>query len=125
MQIREFICTAYVLRVIDGDTLEIDCDLGMHIRRTETVRLYGINAPETRGVVDKEPGRASKAFLETALLAKTVLVKTYKDKEKFGRLLAEIFLPIEGTPRVFSDESIGAVMIAKNLAVPYFGGKRD
>jgi micrococcal nuclease len=117
---------AYVLAVIDGDTVRLDIDLGCHVRRTETVRLMGINAPELHGVVDPEPGKRAKQFLETTLLAKHVRIQTFRDRtEKYGRLLAEIFQESKDAPGGFLQPSVNSTMVAKGFAVAYAGGRRS
>ena len=37
---------AKLVRVVDGDTIDLDIDLGFYIRITERVRLEGVNTPE-------------------------------------------------------------------------------
>ena len=86
-----------IRRVIDGDTLEIEADLGFHITKTIRVRLAGINAPEVRGD-EREAGRASKAALEEFLLAGEAvrpvfgypcILHTFKGRS-FGRWVASV-----------------------------------
>jgi micrococcal nuclease len=105
---------ATVLRVVDGDTICARVDLGFEVSVDETLRLAGINAPE-RG---KPGGSEASAWLRSKLLMTTARIVTVKDKrEKYGRYLAEIFLPGETT-------SVNSEMIAAGHAVPYDGGKR-
>lgn len=80
---------ARVLKVVDGDTLHLDVDLGVTIRFAMTVRLYGINAPE----LSTPEGQAAKKALVDLIEGKAVKITTIKDrKEKYGRYLAEVFL---------------------------------
>lgn len=82
---------ARVLRVIDGDTLVVDLDLGLGITARQTVRLLGVNTPELRGD-DAAAGAAAKVFVASLTLGLDVLVRTHKDRDdKYGRLLAEIW----------------------------------
>ncbi len=92
---------AKVLRVVDGDTLEVSIDIGFNVHIRETVRLLGINTPEISGVKSKDPaiksaGLASKAFVESWLAATSgdVILTSYDAKklkqEKYGRWLAEV-----------------------------------
>jgi micrococcal nuclease len=90
-----FTYNAKVVRVIDGDTLVVSFDLGFSISLEETVRLYGINAPEISKVkktsAEYKKGMAAKKYLEELLLDKPIVITTYKDaKEKYGRYLASI-----------------------------------
>jgi endonuclease YncB( thermonuclease family) len=50
---------AKVTRVIDGDTIEVEIDLGFKIKHTTILRLSGINAPELR----TPEGVAAKRYL--------------------------------------------------------------
>jgi endonuclease YncB( thermonuclease family) len=110
---------ALVGSVVDGDTVKLAVDLGFGIWSTQVVRLAGINAPELHGQPDPEPGKAAKRYLENRLPISTkVRIKTTKDKrEKYGRLLAEIWVD----PDLIS---VNKEMIDAGHAVPYSGGER-
>jgi micrococcal nuclease len=92
-----------LLRIIDGDTLELDVDLGWDVHIIGTVRLSGIDAPENRGITKIE-GRAAQLWLMSAVRkrepedpAPTLTIRTKKDKTgKYGRMLAELF--VQGDP---------------------------
>jgi len=78
---------ATLLRVIDGDTIHLDVDLGIDIHVHLTIRLAGIDAPE----MGTPAGQAAKDWLINRLGSKTVYVDTVKDrKEKYGRYLGWI-----------------------------------
>jgi micrococcal nuclease len=82
-----------VLRVIDGDTLEIKVDVGFDWGFTDDVRLYGINCPETKGAT-KPAGLAAKSFTKIGLTAAgTFVIKSekYNRREKYGRILASLY----------------------------------
>lgn len=122
---------AKVINVVDGDTLDLDLDLGFdtHIVGGDNgrIRLYGINTPEKTGAT-KEAGLKAKAFVEAAVLGKYVTVQTMKDKnEKFGRILGTILYTdvaaIPGTVNV-TTKNLAKELIAAGLGVEYFGGKR-
>ena len=86
---------ATVRRVVDGDTLDLDIDLGFECRLVTRARLVGINTPEVVGAT-KAAGLAAVAFVHQwlALSAEPeVLVRSYKAKqrEKYGRWLVEVF----------------------------------
>lgn len=88
---------ATVVRVIDGDTLEVMLDLGFNVLRREHLRLIGINTPELR---DKDPAERARAQDAKAALVELVeregghiVVKTSRDSQgKFGRFLAEVWV---------------------------------
>jgi micrococcal nuclease len=110
-----YIYKGFVLKIIDGDTLDILVDLGFHIQKTIRVRIYGINCPETRGE-EKDAGLKSKNFVKELIDGKEILLKTHKDKkDKYGRWLAEI----QGDfgPDLPSD--LSSLLISKGLAQPY------
>src|SRR4030042_2280883 len=73
-------------KVIDGDTLLVNFDLGFFISVKEKVRLIGINAPE----LNTKKGKEAAAFIEKELNGANLIVETRK-KEKYGRFLAYIY----------------------------------
>ena len=86
---------ATLLKVIDGDTVELMVDLGFSVHHKIRVRLYGVNTPEsrTKDLVEKELGLKAKKYTEEWLTNhKWVFVNTIPDKnDKYGRVLARIF----------------------------------
>lgn len=86
---------ATVRRWVDGDTVDVDIDLGFGlIYANQRLRLYGIDAPEqrTRDLDEKEKGLAATAYVnEVAPVGSKVTIITYKEG-KYGRILAEVFL---------------------------------
>jgi len=79
-----------VTNVVDGDTVDVMLDLGLHIHHSIRLRLFGLNAPELRGP-EKAAGKETKAWLEKQVLSQPVKVETIRDKTgKYGRLLAII-----------------------------------
>lgn len=103
-----------VVKVVDGDTVDVDIDLGFGIIIRQRVRLKGINAPETRTTDFKEKslGILSKYFLEKELSnCKNLRIQTYKD-DKYGRILGVLFDEGESV-------SINQKMIDYNFAEPF------
>ena len=89
---------AVVRRVVDGDTIDLDIDLGMNTWiHNERVRLYGIDTPEKYGRNACEAGRLASAYVEAQLPeGKEVFIQTFKDKTgKYGRLLAIIWFVLD------------------------------
>lgn len=87
-----YIRKAVVKRIVDGDTIVVDVDLGFSTTLQQVVRLAGINAPEVVGA-DKAAGLASKAWLENLIPpGTTVTVQTVKPREKYGRYLATVLI---------------------------------
>lgn len=84
----EYVRNAVVIRIIDGDTIVIDIDLGDDVWRRRTVRLVRINAPE----LNTEAGKRAASFVATYLPKGTELVvQTTKTHERYGRMLAEVW----------------------------------
>jgi micrococcal nuclease len=87
--------TAKVLKVIDGDTLDVMIDLGFNIHHKARVRLYGVNTPEsrTKDLAEKEMGLKAKTFTADWIARhQTVFLKTIAGKDdKYGRILAQIY----------------------------------
>tara|TARA_A100001011_G_scaffold41991_2_gene39676 strand:+ start:3757 stop:4179 length:423 start_codon:yes stop_codon:yes gene_type:complete len=111
-----------VVKVVDGDTVDVDIDLGFGVwLRDERVRLYGIDTPESRTSDDIEKiyGFAAKEYLERYLSAGNIVLKTktYDAKGKFGRILGELWA---------FDTNINERMVEENHAVRYEGqSKKD
>ena len=116
-----------VTKVIDGDTVDVDIDLGFDILlRDERVRIMGIDTPEsrTRDKVEKKFGLASKARLKELIggrsgpILKTQINKKGEDmRGKFGRILGD-FVTEDG--RLVTD-----ILVEEGHAVAYFGGSKE
>jgi micrococcal nuclease len=114
-----------VLKIVDGDTVDVDIDLGFGITlRDERVRIMGIDTPESRtsDKVEKVFGLASKDRLKE-LLGKEAILVTYEDKNgedmkgKFGRILGDFVVEEwEGEERLVTE-----VLIEEGHAVKYHG----
>ena len=111
-----------ITRVVDGDTVKCDIDLGFGIwQHNETVRLLGIDTPESRtSDKDEKPyGLLSKKKL-TEQIDKAEVIKivtTRDEKGKFGRIL--------GTLVADGSDYINAYMIRHNYAVNYRGQNKE
>ena len=115
---------AKVVKVVDGDTIDVDLDLGFGIwLRNERVRLYGIDTPESR-TSDKEEkvyGKAAAAFLKKWVTAGGVKIKTHKDaKGKFGRILGELFMKTS-----VGELSVNQSLVENSHAVRYYGQSKE
>ena len=115
-----------VLRIVDGDTVDIDIDLGFGIwMHRERVRIMGIDTPEsrTRDKVEKTFGLASKARLKDMLpigsvqILKTEIDRSGEDKKgKFGRILGDFLI---------DDRRVTEILVEEGHAVAYFGGSKE
>ena len=100
---------AEVMVVHDGDTITCRVDLGFRLLKIDQFRLAGINAPELNAGGDK-----SKKWLTDQIMDKTVMLKVYKNPEKFGRWLADVYLDLSG-------KSMNQQMIDLGLAAAWDG----
>ena len=110
----EYNCT--IVRVVDGDTVDVDIDLGFDTwRRGERIRLYGVDCPEcrSRSAIEKKAGLLAKGFVIRSLHEGGIYKLTTKEKGKFGRYL--------GTIKIDGELTINAALISEHLAVPYTG----
>jgi len=119
---RKYYYGCEVLRVVDGDTLDVLCDLGFDTYLKLRLRLAGINTPEsrTRNKAEKVLGLAAKARLAEILESADSVEFESHGKGKFGRVLA--------TPYVLhNDERIDVceMLVREDHARLYDGGKRE
>jgi micrococcal nuclease len=108
-----------VTNVVDGDTIDVEIDLGFDISFSSRVRLAGIDTPEsrTKDKAEKALGLEAKEYIKSKIKdAKEVVIKTEKmdSSEKYGRILGWLFL--DG-----SKVSINEQMIADGYAWGYLG----
>lgn len=86
---------AKVIKVIDGDTVKLECDLGFRINFTDNFRLMGVDTPEIRGA-EREAGLVSKEALRSLLADHGNQVICHSYKHGKYRWLADLTLP-DGT----------------------------
>lgn len=95
----------YCTNVVDGDTIDVEIDVGFDFKTTQRLRLMGIDTPE-RG----EPGfMEATLFVSDICLNRNIQIRTYK-KDSFGRWLADVF-----SQEVF----LNSLLIQEGLAKPY------
>lgn len=104
----QYTYTAHVISVYDGDTIRVDIDLGFGVwLHNQTLRLYGINAPEVRGK-ERPAGLRTRDALRAKINGKQIKIRTHKDKKgKYGRWLADVF---------FDSEHLNTWLIVEGLA---------
>ncbi len=107
-----------ILRVVDGDTIDVLIDLGFGLLKKERVRVAGIDTPEsrTRDLYEKKLGKEAAAYLKDQLTGK-ITIKTEKDG-KYGRMLGWLYK--EG-----QDISIQEDMINRGYGWSYDGGTKQ
>ena len=112
-----------ILKVVDGDTIDADIDLGFSISLEKRIRLAGVDTPESRttDLKEKAMGLESKEWLKKKVeFAKDIIIKTElpDSTEKYGRILGHLFINGE-------DVSLNNQMIADGYALAYDGGTKD
>jgi len=98
-----------VTKVVDGDTIDVDIDLGFSISYSQRLRLAGIDTPESRTTdkFEKTLGIESKDYLKHKLKdAKDVVVRTEKldSSEKYGRILGWVY--VDGNTKSLNEQMI-------------------
>ena len=114
-----------VVKVVDGDTVDVDIDLGFGVTLTdERVRIMGIDTPEsrTRDKVEDLFGEAAKERLTQLMRygAKLITTEDRKGEDmkgKFGRILGDF--------KTLGGDLITDILIQEGHAVAYFGGNKD
>ena len=123
MQHNEYDVT--VVKVVDGDTVDVDIDLGFGVTLTdERVRIMGIDTPEsrTRDKVEDLFGEAAKERLKVLMKEGGKLITTEDRKGedmkgKFGRILGDF--------RIGDGRKVTDILIEEGHAVAYFGGNKE
>ena len=114
---------AVVVKVIDGDTVDVDIDLGFNVwLKKQRIRLYGIDTPEsrTRNKVEKMFGNLAKAkVLDFCPIGSNIVLQTKTDgsRGKYGRILGEL-VTLDGT-------NVNTFLVENNYAVTYFGKSKN
>jgi|TARA_R100000315_G_C5156354_1_gene89811 micrococcal nuclease len=108
---------AELIRIIDGDTFVATIDLGFSTHRKETVRLAGINTPEsrTRNLEEKKHGLAAKKKLGDLLTNAKEIIIVVKEVGKYGRALGVV--TVDGT-------NVNYELIDTGYAYPYSGEQK-
>ena len=111
-----------VLKIVDGDTIDVVIDLGFDISFTSRVRLAGIDTPESRTTDAREKilGVEVKEYLKKALEGATdIVIRTEKadSSEKYGRILGWLFVNKQ-------TGSLNMELVNKGYAWSYDGGTK-
>ena len=113
-----------IIKVLDGDTVDIDLDLGFKIiLANQRVRMAGVDTPESRTTIAEEKVRgqlSKKKLAEKLPVGSWQIIETQKpdsNDDKFGRILG-VFILEDGT-------RVNDWLIQNNYAVPYKGENKD
>jgi micrococcal nuclease len=115
-----------LLKVVDGDTIDAEIDLGFDVKVKKRVRFMGVNAPEsrTRDLEEKARGLAAKDRVKQLLEGcKNITLKSH-GVGKFGRCLGELHLDIVDGQEKLTLVSLNELLINEGHATEYHGGKR-
>jgi len=112
-----------IAKVVDGDTIDANIDLGFDISLNKRIRLAGIDTPEsrTKDEYEKKLGLESKEWLKKHLEgAKDILIKTElpDSTEKYGRIIGHLYINGE-------EISVNNKMINEGYAWEYDGGTKQ
>jgi len=108
-----------IIKVVDGDTIDADIDLGFDISLSKRIRLAAVDTPESRtaDANEKKYGLESKEWLKHKVEnAKNILIKTElpDSTEKYGRIIGHLFINDQET-------SLNDQMVVEGYAWPYKG----
>ena len=108
-----------IVRVVDGDTVDILVDLGFGLTKKERVRVAGIDTPEsrTRDLYEKKLGKEAAAYLTEQLADGNIIIKTENDC-KYGRMLGWLYK--EGQTLSIQED-----MINRGYGWSYDGGTKE
>ena len=110
-----------IIRVVDGDTVDVDIDLGFGIwLKKQRIRLFGVDTPEsrTRDLEEKKYGLLAKEFVKSYLQkdSEQILQTKTDERGKFGRILGEF---------VADDTTVNQLLIDTHNAVAYHGQSKE
>ena len=116
-----------VTRVVDGDTVDVDIDLGFGVwMHKQRIRLHGIDTPEsrTRDLDEKKYGLIAKEQIKSFMpVGSMQTLVTVKDKAgKYGRILGKFLIYDKKTD---AQMTINDWMIREHHAVAYFGQSKE
>jgi endonuclease YncB( thermonuclease family) len=108
---------AELVRVVDGDTIDVTIELWPGLTRKARIRLEGVNAPETRTKLqcEKTAGIAATEFTQAFVESGAITVDGVRNGKFAGRVLGHVF--VDGN-------SLADVLLATGHARVYSGGKR-
>jgi len=116
-----------IVKVLDGDTIDVLIDLGFDLFKKERVRIAGVDTPEkrTRDLEEKALGIDATNWLKTKLTETikggeelTIRTELKGGVGKYGRLLGWLYI---GDATI----SLNELMIEEGYAWAYDGGTKQ
>ena len=119
------------IRVVDGDTIDADIDLGFKVSTRQRIRLNRINAPETKlqkkiknlddRIHEKNLGLKAKSYLAQKCKAHDVYMHSV-GSGKYGRVLGELFIDVKDNSGLYEDTvCLNDLMLSDGVVRPYGG----
>lgn len=105
-------------RVVDGDTIEVRLELGQGLTRTVSIRLIGIDTPETNRTAQKVAGLLVEQVVVQWMASQESLLCDYHSDDKYNGRIDGDLRPIEG-------QSLSSYLIEHQLGRVYDGGTRE
>ena len=102
-----------VTNVVDGDTVDLEVDLGFCVRISVRMRLLGIDTAEVRGA-ERQQGLEAKSFVKAwtkGAAGEFPFLLTSSKKDSFGRWLGTLSRP--------GGEVLNETLVERGFAVPY------
>ena len=114
-----------IVKVIDGDTVDVDIDLGFGVwLHKERIRLYGIDTPEsrTRDLEEKKYGNIAKDLVLTLMPVGSMqtLITEKDDKGKYGRILGKFKITVKE-----EETTLNEWLIVNHYGVEYYGQSKE
>lgn len=112
-----YLYSGTVVKVIDGDTIDVRVDLGFSIFTDTRFRLFGIDTPEKTSKIAtvREIAILATNFLKNTIEGKKITIESIS-KDKYGRWLAKVHF-LDGA-------TINEQLVSLGLAKSYFGDSK-
>ena len=115
-----------LVKVVDGDTIDANIDLGFNVSVKKRIRFMGINTPEcrTKDLEEKAKGLAAKERVKQLLEGCNTIQLCSHGIGKFGRCLGELTIDVVDGKEGLTMTNLNELLIKEGHAVEYHGGKR-
>lgn len=107
-----FTYSAFVEKVIDGDTVKVRFDLGFNVWTRQTLRLRGLDCPE----VGTKGGDEARNFVRSRLKESQRIIVRSSRSDKYDRYLADIFIPAGEEPEETTDIYLNNLLLETGRA---------
>ena len=110
--------SAKLIRVIDGDTVDVDIDLGFDLSIRQRLKLFGVDTPDSRSAdpAVKQKGLEAKQRLTEVLPREFKITTILNKRGKYGRVLGTVFVKDRDTG---GEINVNDLMVKEGHAVKY------